>query len=337
MLGGRRYTSRQEVEDLRVLLLAIERPTDPAIVVAVLRSSVFGFSDEELTQFMSEGGKFDALQPAVPDVLPSACRFTTAFATLRALYTDAAELSPVALLYKVYRDTHLVPLFALRPHGAQRVANLLKLIDIAQALATHGVPTLAALTGSCPAVCDWRRRGSICTEEDDNVVRLLTVHKAKGLEFPVVILADMTDDPGRGRTSKTGIVERLSGTLELRIGPQTLTCTTRGWYKAESREQARELAEEWRLRYVAAARVRDHLLMPIWPHREREVSDVGEQTEEKNDDARGPESSFSFPVTEAYVYTYHIDPTSIEINSTLAFTTTDDNERAAECCGLACL
>ena len=313
VLGGRRYTSRQEVEDLRVLLLAIERPTDPAIVVAVLRSSVFGFSDEELTQFVSEGGKFDALQPAVPDVLPSASRFTTAFATLRALYTDAAELSPVALLYKVYRDTHLVPLFALRPHGAQRVANLLKLIDIAQALATRGVPTLAALNRFlAQQYVTGEEEEAFLTEEDDNVVRLLTVHKAKGLEFPVVILADMTDDPGRGRTSKTGIVERLSGTLELRIGPQTLTCTTRGWQKAESREQARELAEEWRLRYVAAARVRDHLLMPIWPHLEREVSDVGEQTEEKNDDARGPESSFSFPVTGAYVYTYHIDPASIE-------------------------
>ena len=148
---------------------------------------------------------------------PRLSRFTTAFATLHALYTDAAELSPAAFLYKVYRDTHLVPLFALRPHGAQRVANLLKLIDIAQALATRGVPTLAALNRFlAQQYVTGEEEEAFLTEEDDNAVRLLTVHKAKGLEFPVVILADMTDRPGRGRTGKTGIVERLSGTLELR-------------------------------------------------------------------------------------------------------------------------
>ena len=143
VLGGRRYSSRQEIEDLRVSLLAAERPTDSSLIVAVLRSSVFGFSDEELTQFVSEGGKFDALQPAVPR-FPAADRFTAAFAALHSLYTDETELSPAAILYKLYSHTHLVPLFALRPHGAQRVANLLKLIDVAPALAARGTRTLAA-------------------------------------------------------------------------------------------------------------------------------------------------------------------------------------------------
>jgi ATP-dependent helicase/nuclease subunit A len=276
VLGGRRYSSRQEIEDLRVLLLAAERPTDSSLLVAVLRSSVFGFSDEELTQFVSEGGKFDALQPAVPDGFPAADRFTAAFAALHSLYTDATELSPAAILYKLYSRTHLVPLFALRPHGAQRVANLLKLIDIAQALATRGAQTLTAFNRFLAQQhMVGEEEEAFLTEEDGNAVRLLTVHKAKGLEFPVVILADMIDRPGRGRMVKTGIVERLSGALELRVGPQTLTCTTRGWQKAESREQARELAEEWRLLYVAAARVRDHLILPIWPHIGQEVDDVG--------------------------------------------------------------
>lgn len=314
VLGGRRYASRHEIEDLRVLLLAVERPTDPSLLVAVLRSSLFGFSDEELTQFVSEGGKFDAFHPSVPSKLPSADRFVTAFTTLCALYTDAAELSPAALLYRLYNSTHLIPLFALRPHGAQRVANLLKLIDLAQALVPSGVQTLAAFNRFLAQQdIAGEEEEAVLTEEDDNTVRLLTVHKAKGLEFPVVILADMADRPARGRTGKTGIVERLGGTLELRVGPQTLTCTTRGWQKAESREQEREVAEEWRLRYVAAARVRDHLLMPVWPLIEQETSDRGEQTAHNDGDTCGSGSASSFSVIGAeHVYTYHINLAHIE-------------------------
>jgi ATP-dependent helicase/nuclease subunit A len=311
IVGGRRYTSRHEIEDLRVLLLAIERPTDPSLLVAVLRSSMFGFSDEELAQFVSEGGRFDALHAKVPATVPSADRFVAAFATVRRLYTDAAELSPAALLHKLYSSTHLIPLFAVRPHGAQRVANLLKLIDIAQALAPRGVQTLAAFNRFlAQQEVAGEEEEAVLTEDDDNAVRLLTIHKAKGLEFPVVILADMADRPSRGRVGKTGIVERLSGTLELRIGPQTLTCTTRGWQKAESREQEREVAEEWRLRYVAAARVRDHLLIPLWPKIEQEV---GEQLKPDNDEVHGVENKAGFSLSGAeHMYTYHIDLAQIE-------------------------
>lgn len=314
VVGGRRYSSRQEIEDLRILLLAIERPTDPAAIVAVLRSSMFGFSDEDLVQFVSAGGKFDALHPAVPAHLPVAERFMAAFATLRELYVDAAELSPAALLYALYSRSHLIPLFALRPHGTQRVANLLKLIDIAHALAARGRQTLAALNRFLTQQdLAGEEEEAVLTEEDDNAVRLLTVHKAKGLEFPVVVLADMTEVPSRGRAAKTGIVERLSGALELRIGPQTLTCTTQGWQKAESREQTRELAEEWRLRYVAAARVRDHLLLPMWPQTVRNVRDEGEPTDQNDREAQATIRSFSFPLTGvSQVHVYKSDPMSIE-------------------------
>jgi len=314
VVGGRRYSSRQEVEDLRRLLLAIERPTDPAVIVAVLRSSVFGFSDEELVQFVGAGGEFDALHPAVPAHLAGAERFTAAFATLRGLYEGAVEMGPAALLYQLYKRSHLIPLFALRPHGAQRVANLLKLIDIAYALTARGGRTLAALNRFLTQQdVVGEEEEAFLTDEDDNAVRFLTVHKAKGLEFPVVVLADMTDAPVRGRTAKTGIVERLSGTLELRVGPQTLTCTTQGWQKAESREQAREVAEEWRLRYVAAARVRDHLVLPIWPQTVRDLSDGGEPADRGGSEARASACSFSFPLTgPSRVYVYESDPMSVE-------------------------
>ena len=313
VIGGRRYANQQEIEDLRRLLFAVERPTDPSFVVAVLRSSVFGFSDEELAHFVIKGGKFDALHPSIPEELSSADRFALAFTTLQDLHVDSAELSPAALLYKVYKESHIFPLFALRPHGLQRVANLMKLVDIAQSLATRGVQTLSALNRFLlQQQIAGEEEEAFLTEEEDNIVRLLTVHKAKGLEFPVVVLADMAASPNPGG-GKTGIIERASGTLELRIGPQTLTCTTLGWQKAESRERLRDIAEEWRLRYVAAARVRDHLLMPVWPAMTQENNSEDEQTEQRTENTIPAQSAFSLSASATFsVYMYMVDPASIE-------------------------
>ncbi|MGH7960396.1 MAG: 3'-5' exonuclease, partial [Candidatus Binatia bacterium] len=262
--GGRRYANRQEVEELRALLRAIDSPSDTVALVATLRSSLFGFTDEELALWVSTGGRFDYLTAAVPAGLPVADRFTLAFALLRDLHTRRAQVSPGTLLYEIYDRTHLLPLFALRPQGTQCVANLLKLIDTARTLATRGLNTLTALTRFLEQQEYIAEEGEPpITEDQDDALHLFTIHKAKGLEFSVVILADAVSTGSRA--SRTGIIERIGGSLELQIGPRALTCTTQGWQKAEAREQARDAAEERRLWYVAAARVRDHLIIPVLP------------------------------------------------------------------------
>jgi ATP-dependent helicase/nuclease subunit A len=76
-----------------------------------------------------------------------------------------------------------------------------------------------------------------------------------------VILADAAYS--QRRASRSGIIERVGGKLELRVGPRDLTWSTLGWQNAEAQEQAREEAEERRLWYVAATRVRDHLVIPV--------------------------------------------------------------------------
>lgn len=262
VLGGRRYASRQEVEELRALLRALESPSDTTAVVATLRSSLFGFSDEDLAAFVSGGGRLDYMQAAVPEVLPAAEFFAAAFSLLRRLHARCTHVSPATLLSEIYNHTHLVPFFALRPQGVQRVANLLKLIDTARALAAQELRTLAAFNRFLTQMeAAAEEAESPIVEEHEPALRLLTIHRAKGLEFPIVILADAVYS--RRRLSPVGIVDRLGGSLELRIGARALTCTTQGWQKAETREETREVAEERRLWYVAATRVRDHLVIPV--------------------------------------------------------------------------
>ena len=269
VLGGRQYVSRSEIEELRVLLRTIESPSDNVALVATLRSSVCGFSDEELTAFVSSGGSFQYTtdtNESVPSALPSADRFRAAFCLLRGLHARSRQSSPAQLLYDIYNQTHLVPLFALHRHGAQRVANLLKLIDLAQALSAQGLRTLGAFNRFLAQHESVAQEGEAVIAEDyEPAVRFLTIHKAKGLEFPVVILADAV--PSSGRSSPIGLIERTQhkSRLELQLGPSALSWTTHGWQETQAREKVRDTAEERRLWYVAATRVQNHLILPLVP------------------------------------------------------------------------
>jgi len=286
ILGGRQYMTRDEVEELRVLLRAIDSPADGTALVASLRSSLFGFSDEALAHFVGTGGVLQYTGGPLPDGLPDADRFAAAFALLRELHARSRQCSPSTLLYELYARTHLLPLFALRPQGNQRTANLLKLIELAHSLADQGIRSLSAFNHFLSHHHQATEEGeAVIAEEHHPTVRFLTIHKAKGLEFPVVILADAVLTPSR--PSRTGLIERgytpasmtsaegesgrLSqprGRLELRLGPHSLAWQTLGWQEVVSREGDREEAEERRLWYVAATRARDQLIVPVLPELE---------------------------------------------------------------------
>lgn len=263
VIGGRRYAQRQEIEELRALLRAIESPSDTTALVATLRSSLFGFSDEELALFACEGGQLDyTVTPPAFSAQALTDRFAAAFALLRDLHVRGTQVNASVLLTELYAQTHLLPLFALRAQGNLRVANLLKLIDTARFLAEQGRSTLTALNRFLELQEAATLEGDAAVlEEHESAVRLLTIHQAKGLEFPVVILADAAYT--KRRASRPGIIERSGGQLQLRVGAHNSACSTLGWEKAETHEQERDAAEERRLWYVAATRVRDHLVIPV--------------------------------------------------------------------------
>ncbi len=261
VIGGRRVAHREEVEELRALLRVVDRPSDTTALVATLRSSLFGFSDEELAAFVSAGGQLDYMTQAPPAPAFDA-RFAAAFTFLRDLHVRRTSISPAALLTEIYTKTHLLPLHSLQPHGAQRVANLLQLVETLRTFSQRSAATLTALNRFLASqTLAMLENDAPFLEEHEPAVRLLTVHQAKGLEFPVVVLADA--GYRRQHASQTGIIERMSGRLELKLGSRDVQCTTLGWREAETQEQEREAAEERRLWYVAATRVRDHLIVPV--------------------------------------------------------------------------
>ena len=285
--GTRHVASSQEQTGLQACVRTLLHPADATALVATLRSALFGFSDEELAQFRCAGGAFDYLSGRVPARLSCANRFHAAFALLRTLhhtlshtahsaYSTGAGLS--SLLSEIYTRTPLLPLFAQRPHGQQQVRHLLQLVEALRGTAGQygdardfSIDFLDHLLTSTLDECTFDESGQGQPAEEQeralddpaDALHVLTIHKAKGLEFPLVIVAESGAPPNR--LTRMGLASRKDARLELRVGPRKLNCCTLGWQAAETQERNREAAEERRLWYVAATRAREYVVFPLHP------------------------------------------------------------------------
>jgi ATP-dependent helicase/nuclease subunit A len=255
--GGKLYYTREEVRDLASAVWSIEDPYDRLALLAALRSPIFGASDEELFLFKRAGGKLDYLDPGA-EALGQFPGLAEAFSILSELHLKRNDLGPSGVILDLLRRTKYLELSLLRPHGDQRVSNVRKAISSARDFEAkfqsfrrfarwfRDQETLASSEGESPIV-----------EEQSQAVRLLTVHKAKGLQFPVVILANLIQSK---RSSSRLLVEGGSR-LAFKLG----LLETSDYAELLERERARDAAETVRLLYVAATRAGDLLVIPDTP------------------------------------------------------------------------
>ncbi len=286
--GMQRIAASQERTDMQACVRTLVHPADATALVATLRSSLFGFSDEELTQFRCAGGTFDYLSSKVPEQLPCADRLHAAFAMLRALHQRLSHTVQsahsigaglAALLTEIYAHSPLLPLFACYPHGQQRLRDLLHRVETLRGLpgqygtAQDFSPDFFGhmLTSALDESEDGQAEQLSALDEPQDALHVLTIHKAKGLEFPLVVVAESGAPPNR--LTRPGLVRRKDARLELHLGPRSLQCRTLGWQEAEARERTQEAAEERRLWYVAATRARDYVVFPLPPPSETKKRD----------------------------------------------------------------
>jgi ATP-dependent exoDNAse (exonuclease V) beta subunit len=257
VVGGKYFYRRQEVQQLLAVLQAVDNPNDKVSLIAALRSPFFGVSDEELFLFHARGGNLNYLQEAQGTDLEQP------FLLLRELHEMRNQASVAALLKRLYEATSGLVLFLLKPQGEQRVANLLKIGDVARALDERGMLSFRGFVR-------WfsERQEEEAEEEEpptlergDNFVRLLTIHRAKGLEFPIVILVDLAREGG-GR--EDFIIDRNGERIAIKIGDQKSRFWTRNYEELSQWEEKRGEAEERRLLYVGMTRARDFLVLPVF-------------------------------------------------------------------------
>jgi ATP-dependent helicase/nuclease subunit A len=275
VVGGRGYWSQQQVADLRHWLAALANPLDELAVYSVLASPLGGLSLDAvaLIGLHARGAGKDAwwaLREAfadgahpLADLLPAEDR-TRAAAFVERFEVERRVAPQVSLETLIDRavtgtgyDRHLLSL----PAGERRMANVRKLMRLAREYeADEGRDLRGFIDALSERDLIQAREGEAPLESEAlDAVRLMTVHRAKGLEFPVVCVADLGKD---GRDDDGGLRISEDGSLGLRlasIGGGAIDSAELARIKAEQRRAAE--AEERRIFYVAATRAKERLVL----------------------------------------------------------------------------
>ncbi|MCC6764526.1 MAG: UvrD-helicase domain-containing protein [Deltaproteobacteria bacterium] len=256
LVGGSAFHVREEVEALRNVLGAIERPDDELAVFATLRGPFFALGDGALLAFREQYGTLHPFRRIPDDPPPGLAEVAAAMAVVRDLHRGRNRRPIADTIARFLAATRAHAGLAIWPAGEQALANVVRLTDLARRAERQGITSFRAFVERL-AAADGEASDAPILEEGTGGVRLMTVHRAKGLEFPVVILADLTakEAPGEPRRYSDG----SRGLCAMRIAecspPELLA------HRDEERERERE--EAARILYVAATRARDLLVVPV--------------------------------------------------------------------------
>ena len=208
LVGGKSFHGREEVETMRAALSAIEWPDDELSVFATLHGSLFAIDDETLLTYRHQ---FRRLHPfRIPEGLPEMLApVGDALRLLQSLHR-ARNYRPVSdTIGLLLETTRAHAAFVLRPSGEQALANVLHIAELARTYETSGGISFRGFVEQLRQDAEGGQAPEApILEEGSDGVRIMTVHKAKGLEFPVVILADITAKLKRAQASRYIDAER---------------------------------------------------------------------------------------------------------------------------------
>lgn len=242
VLGGLTFYDTREVRDLRLLLDVLVNPCNNVALAGLLRSPLFGLSDEDLLRFSSAGSLQRGVEARPPGGWDSVLR-------LRAIRN---VVSPDKLLREFIDERD----YESGLTGRAR-ANITKFLSILRERYEAEPSSLAALVAGLD---DAAPEAEAPPPDSDDVVRLMTLHKAKGLEFPVVFLPYLH----KGRSTGFPII---SWSHEHGLGIKWRNPATNmgdgdhAWHANRKQSEAAQVAEENRLLYVGMTRARDHLVL----------------------------------------------------------------------------
>jgi ATP-dependent helicase/nuclease subunit A len=264
LVGGRSFHNRAEIETLRAALAAIEWPEDELSVFATLRGSLFAISDEELLEYRHRIGRFHPFR--IPNEPPAnLVPIVDALKLLQALHRSRNRMPVATTIASLLEATRAHVGFALEHGGEQVLANIAHVTELARRYEAEGGISFRGFIDELREQAESGEAGEApILEEGSDGVRLMTVHKAKGLEFPIVILADMTAKLRASVASRT--IDSEHRVCAIRLAG----CAPADLLQHEDEELRRDEAEGARVAYVAATRARDLLVVPAVGDEERE-------------------------------------------------------------------
>jgi ATP-dependent helicase/nuclease subunit A len=266
--GAGAFGTSEEVQHLGVLLRALADPQDAISLVGVLRGPFFGLSDAELFEYVQAGGRLRLFDEA--ELAPGAgSSVRDGLAVLRQMYRWTRILPAGAAVERILEHTGYLALAGTTRGGAE-AGDLLHAIDRIRQVAESGGTLMDAVESLEEDIEASSEIDSLPLEPGRrDVVRLMNLHKAKGLQADVVFLVDPCG--GYPNTPDVRVVRDADGSrgyfaLKVRLekgGGRTLAQPA-GWDDHCQAEQQYRDAEENRLLYVAATRARDLLVVGRW-------------------------------------------------------------------------
>jgi len=292
--GSDAFSDAEEVFEITNLALALSDPDNPVYTVAVLRGLFCGASDEDLVEFKREGGRFNYLSPGLEFVESRHLGATNVLLGLQRLRTWrdwTLRLPASAALHQIFEDSGIVSYLVSKEMGSSRAGNILKLLEIVRNEEKKGETSFSRVVKLLEELAGEREIEEISlTPARENAVRLMNLHKAKGLEAKIVFLANPS--PSREHEIDRHIVRVGTPAVRKEIPRKAedfiesadgrprgyfafykrgkyrsqgyLLSYPVSWEKAAEEERKYREAEEQRLMYVAATRARDMLVVSTY-------------------------------------------------------------------------
>jgi ATP-dependent helicase/nuclease subunit A len=251
--GGKFYYTRSEVSSAITVLRSVSNPNDSIALYGALRSIFFGLSDVDLLRARMEGQPLDYRAE-----VPSHSALYEPYRLLHDLHLRRHERLASETLESLLHNTGVREV--LVPRGVQSLANLGKLVRTLRSLQAD-----ATFSGVVELISGMDEEGaaeseSRIMEEHSDAVRILSIHRAKGLDFPIVIVAGL----GLQRRSRNAdfLADPHGGKVfGLSLGSKESGLQTPCWNELVEKDKERDDAELTRLLYVALTRARDHLVL----------------------------------------------------------------------------
>ena len=249
-----------EVRTLLACARAVADTSDGLSLVTALRSPTFGCGDDDLWRWKQAGGRFSIYSELEADDPVAAGPVGAALAYLRRLSFDARWLTPSEVLGAIVADRRMLEVAAIGPRERDAWRRLRFVVDQARAWSevSHGGLRAYLAWAAHQGQETARVAEAVLPETDADAVRVMTVHAAKGLEFPIVILSGMSSQSSASRGVHLLWPTEGGYAVKLASGVQT------GDFDAvQPVDEQMDGLEKRRLLYVAATRARDHLVVSL--------------------------------------------------------------------------
>ena len=253
------FFSTVEIAVALSFLEIIDNPRQDVPLISVMRSPLFGFSPDRLAEIRALQPSGDYYDAVLLDEKDDTAAFRTMLDGLR---RAARDLTADGVLWRIYTDCHALAIFGAMEGGGQRKDNLLTLFSYAGDLAAAGKGGLFDFVTHLHDLLQRGDKPKLTSRRSGGGVRLMSIHKSKGLEFPVVFLADLNKDFNRDDLRKPVLVHP-----ELGLGPDCVDRQRRIRFQTAAKAAVKlqldreSKAEEMRILYVAMTRAKEKLIL----------------------------------------------------------------------------